>query len=106
MRVKTIVNGKGEPQATEIAIPIEGMTAREICRSYHSARHKAQQIQILAELNAVDSLEIIKALVRGGERLPDSTVNKLFKRLDKLEMEIREREREYKAIAAALKGEK
>ena len=68
------------------------MTAREICRSYHSARHKAQQIQILAELNAVDSLEIIKALVRGGERLPDSTVNKLFKRLDKLEMEIRERE--------------
>jgi len=26
-------------------------------------------------------------------------------RLDKLEMEIREREREYKAIAAALKGE-
>ena len=77
------------------------MTAREICRSYHSARHKAQQIQILAELNAVDSLEIIKALVRGGERLPDSTVNKLFKRLDKLEMEIREREREYKAADAA-----
>lgn len=114
MRVKTIVNGKGEPQATEIAIPIEGtggelwraMTAREICYSYHSARHKAQQIQILAELNDTDSLEIIKALVRGGERLPDSTVNKLFKRLDKLEMEIREREREYKAIAAALKGEK
>ena len=82
------------------------MTDREICRSYHAARHKAQQIQILAELNDIDSLEIIKALVRGGERLPDSTVNKLFKRLDKLEMEIREREREYKAIAAALKGEK
>lgn len=98
MRVKTIVNGKGEPQATEIAI-------REICRSYHNARHKAQQIQVLAELNDIDSLEIIKALVRGGERLPDSTVNKLYKRLDKLEMEIREREREYKAIAAALKGE-
>lgn len=66
------------------------MIASEICRSYHSARHKAQQIQILAELNDTDSLEIIKALVRGGERLPDSTVNKLFKRLDKLEMEIRE----------------
>ena len=81
------------------------MIASEICRSYHSARHKAQQIQILAERNDPDSLEIINALVRGGERLPDSTVNKLFKRLDKLEMEIREREREYKAIAAALKGE-
>lgn len=82
------------------------MTAREICRSYHNARHKAQQIQILAELNGVDSLEIIKVLAHGGERLPDSTINRLFKRLDKLEMEIREREREYKAIAAALKGEK
>lgn len=81
------------------------MTAREICYSYHNARHKAQQIQILAELNDVDSLEIIKVLVRGGEELPASTVNKLYKRLDKLEMEIREREREYKAIAAALKGE-
>ena len=44
------------------------MTAREICYSYRNARHKAQQIQILAELNAVDSLEIIKALVRGGEK--------------------------------------
>ena len=80
------------------------MIASEICRSYHSARHKAQQIQILAELNDTDSLEIIKVLVHGGEELPDSTVNKLFKRLDKLEMEIREREREYKAIAAALKA--
>ena len=81
------------------------MTAREICYSYRRAKHKAQQIQILAELNGVDSLEIIKVLVHGGEQLPDSMVNKLFKRLDKLEMEIREREREYKAIAAALKGE-
>lgn len=81
------------------------MTAREICYSYRSAKHKEQQIQILAELNGVDSLEIIKVLVHGREELPDSTVNKLFKRLDKLEMEIREREREYTAIAAALKGE-
>lgn len=81
------------------------MTAREICYSYRNARHKAQQIQILAELNAIDSLEIIKVLVHGGEKLPDSTVNKLYKRLDELEVEIREREREYKAVAAALKGE-
>ena len=83
----------------------QAMSAREICYSYRSAKHKAQQIQILAELNAVDSLEIIKVLVHSGEELPDSTVNRLYKRLDKLEMEIREKEREYKAIAAALKGE-
>lgn len=83
----------------------QAMSAREICYSYRSAKHKAQQIQILAELNAVDSLEIIKVLVHSGEELPDSTVNKLFKRLDELEEQIREREREYKAIEAALKGE-
>ena len=81
------------------------MTDREICRSYHNARNKEKQIQVLAGLNAADGLEIIIALVRGGERLSDSTVSKLYKRLDKLEMEIREKEREYKAIAAALKGE-
>lgn len=81
------------------------MKDREICSSYRGAKHKAQQIQILAELNAVDSLEIIKVLVRGGEELPRGTVNKLYKRLDTLEIQIREREREYKAIAEVLKGE-
>lgn len=82
------------------------MTDREIRYSYRNARHKARQIRILAELNDTDSLEIIKALVRGGEKLPDGTVNRLFNRLDALEMQIREREREYRAIVAALKGEK
>lgn len=81
------------------------MTDREICYSYRSARHKAQQIQILAELNGTNNLEIIKVLVRNGEKLPASTVNALYKRLDKLDMQILELEREYKAIAAALKGE-
>lgn len=78
----------------------------EICYSYRGARHKVQQIQILAELNDTDNLEIIKILVHGGEELPERTLNKLYKRLDTLEVEIREREREYKAIVAALKGEK
>lgn len=82
------------------------MTEREICRSYHNAKNKAQQIRILAELNAVDSLEIIKILSRGRETLPDSVFNKICKRLDELDREIMEREREYKAIAAALKGER
>lgn len=82
------------------------MTEKEICRSYRGAKHKGQQIQILAELNSVKNLEIIKILVRNGEKLPASTVNTLFKRLDKLDMQILELEREYKEIAAALKGEK
>ncbi|MCM1220867.1 MAG: hypothetical protein NC548_40915 [Lachnospiraceae bacterium] len=81
------------------------MSAREICCSYRNAKNRALQIQVLAELNCVDSLEIIKILVHGGEELPESTVNKLYKRLDRLEMQIRDREREYKAIVAALKGD-
>ena len=35
------------------------MTEREICHSYHNAKHKAQQIQILADLNGINILEII-----------------------------------------------
>lgn len=79
------------------------MTAREICYSYHSAKHKAQQIEILSELSGVDSMEIIKTLAKGGEELPESTVKKLYKRLDRLDMQIREREREYKEIVAVLR---
>jgi hypothetical protein len=81
------------------------MTSYEICNSYHNAKYKAQQIQILAELNDADELEIIRILLHGGEKLPRSTIEKLYRRLDKLEIQIREKEREYTAIAAALKGE-
>ena len=81
------------------------MTEREICQSYHNAKSRAQQIQILAELNDVNTLEIIKIVSRGGEMLPESVLNKLCRRLDKLDREIMEREREYRAIASALKGE-
>lgn len=82
------------------------MTEREICASYHNARNKTQQIQILAELNDISQLEIIKILSRGRETLLKSVINKLCRRLDKLDAEILEREREYKAIADALKGER
>lgn len=80
------------------------MTDYEICCSYRSARYKKQQIQILAELNGTDSLDIIRILVRSGEELPECTVNKLHKQLDSLDRQIREKEREYKAVVAALDG--
>lgn len=81
------------------------MTEGEICRSFRSAKDKARQIKVLAQLNGTDSLEIIKTLTLGGEELPKGTVGRLYKRLETLEAQIREREREYKAIAAVLKGE-
>lgn len=76
----------------------------EICYNYRSAKHKERQIQILADLNGVNTFEIIKILVHGGESPPERTWNKLFAQLDKLEAQIREKEREYMAIAEALQG--
>ena len=81
------------------------MTEKEICYYYRNAKKKAQQIQILAELNDINSLEIIKILVRGKEELPKSTLKKLYMQLDNLETQIREKEQKYKEIVAALKGE-
>ena len=68
------------------------MTEKEICYYYRNAKKKAQQIQILAELNDINSLEIIKILVRGKEELPKSTLKKLYMQLDNLETQIREKE--------------
>ena len=82
------------------------MTEREICRSYHNAKNKAQQIRILAELNAVDSLEIIKILSRVSDTPPNRVHTRTRHRADPLDREIIGREREYKAIAAAPKGER
>ena len=81
------------------------MTEKEICYYYRNAKKKAQQIQILAELNDINSLEIIKISVRGKEELPKSTLKKLYMQLDNLETQIREKEQKYKEIVAALKGE-
>lgn len=48
------------------------MTEGEICRQYRSAKDRASQLQILADLNCVPRLEIIKILMHNGEqvRLP------------------------------------
>lgn len=48
------------------------MTEGEICRQYRSAKDRASQLQILADLNCAPRLEIIKILMHNGEqvRLP------------------------------------
>lgn len=80
------------------------MTEREIRLMYREARNKNTQLQILAELNGVSRNEIIRILVKNGEKLPDRVVNQLYKRLDVLEAQISEREREYREIVKALNG--
>ena len=71
---------------------------------YRDARNRNTQLQILAELNDVSRNEIIRILVKNGEKLPSRVINQLYKRLDVLEAQISEREKEYKEIVRALNG--
>lgn len=80
------------------------MTDYEICYSYRNAKCQEQQIQVLADLNATEKTQIIAVLIKNGEEIPGKITKRLYKRLDTLEKQIREREREYREIAAALKG--
>lgn len=80
------------------------MTEREICLMYREARNQNTQLQVLAELNDVSRNEIIRILVKNGEKLPSRAINQLYKRLDVLEAQISEREKEYREIVRALNG--
>lgn len=80
------------------------MTEREICIMYREARNQNTQLQVLAELNDVSRNEIIRILVKNGEKLPSRAINQLYKRLDVLEEQISEREKEYREIVRALNG--
>ena len=82
------------------------MTEREICIMYREAKNQNSQLQILAELNDVSRNEIIRILVKNGEKLPSRAISQLYKRLDVLEAQISEREKEYKEIVRALKKKK
>ena len=80
------------------------MTEREICLSYREAKDKKKQIPILADLSELSKPEIIGILLRNGENVMKQDIEKLYKRLDTLDAQIAEREREYRAIVKALTG--
>lgn len=80
------------------------MTEREICGSYIRAKNQNEQITILTELTLKSREQIIGILLKNGVDIPTRITEQLWKRLEKLEQEISEREREYKEIANALKG--
>lgn len=73
---------------------------------YREAKNQNTQIQILADLSSMSRIEIIKILVRNSEKLPSRAINQLYKRLDALEAQISEREKEYREIVQALNGGK
>lgn len=78
------------------------MTEREICLMYRGAKNQDLQLQILAELNGVSRNEIIRILMQNGEKIPSHVIRKLYRRLEALEAQISEKEREYREIAQAL----
>lgn len=41
----------------------------EICRNYRCAKNKVEQVQILAELNAIDRGKVIDILTAAGEKV-------------------------------------
>lgn len=91
----------------------------EICRNYRYAKNKVEQVQILAELNAVERKTVIDILTAAGEkvRIPIEGRTKktsvqemtdkqyakaVIRRLDVLEDKIRPLEREYRELVAVL----
>lgn len=91
----------------------------EICRNYRYAKDKVEQVQILAELNAVKRKTVIDILTAAGEkvRIPIAGRTKktsvqemtdkqyakaVIRRLDVLEDKIRPLEMEYRELVAVL----
>jgi predicted patatin/cPLA2 family phospholipase len=73
---------------------------------YREAKNRNAQLQIMAELNNVSRNEIIMILVRNGEKLSSRVIEQLFRRLDTLDAQIHEREKEYREIVKVLSGGK
>ena len=80
------------------------MTEHEICYMYREAKDKRKQSPILADLSQMSKPEIIGILLRNGENVMKQDIEQLYKRLDTLDAQIAEREREYRAIVKALTG--
>lgn len=70
-----------------------GVTEKEICLMYREAKNKDLQLSILAELNDVSRNEIIRILVKNGDKLSVRVINQLYKRLDVRCADYRETER-------------
>lgn len=90
------------------------MDKSEILYSYKSAKHKVQQIKVLSELNACSVDDIILAIADGlrseskeddpeSEKTDINIMQKLENELDRLDEEIREREKQYQEVVVAMK---
>ena len=96
------------------------MTESEICREYRSAKHKGQQVEILAQLNRLEESEVVDILLKAGEKVryfpfprgkrirrelsDEEYCRILTKRLEELEQKLTEMEKEHHLIAKIMKS--
>lgn len=78
------------------------MTEGEICSMYRNAKNRSKQLLILAEMTGKSKAEVIAILRKNGEEIAERDITAMERRLDALDAQIKEREREYKIIARAL----
>lgn len=94
------------------------MTDEAICKSYREAKDRAEQIEILKDMNCTTRSKIIKILVQNGYKvriaIPSKGMKKrreltddeyqkaLYRRLDVLDANIAKLENEFRDILAVL----
>lgn len=82
------------------------MTEREICSDYRNAKDRNEQITVLAELNGIGRIDIIRILRKNGERLTSRVKGQLERRLETLDRNIARMEQEYSEITWLINGGK
>ncbi len=82
------------------------MSEREICRDYRNAKDRNEQITVLAELNGIGRIDIIRILRKNGERLTSRVNGQLERRLETLNKKIAKMEQEYREITWLISGGK
>lgn len=82
------------------------MSEREICSDYRNAKDRNEQIKVMAELNGIDRMEVMRILVKNGERLTCKVSGQLERRLDTLNGKIAKLEQEYHEITWLINGGK
>lgn len=82
------------------------MSEREICSDYRNAKDRNEQIKVMAELNGIDRMEVMRILVKNGERLTCRVSGQLERRLETLNRKIAKLEQEYREITWIINGGK
>lgn len=82
------------------------MSEREICSDYRNEKDRNEQITVLAELNGIGRIDIIRILRKNGERLTSRVSGQLERRLETLDRKIAKMEQEYREITWLINGGK